>query len=115
VELLLILILLDTLKNRAIIDAHSLHKCRQILHVEVSVRASMSLTGTRRMFRENLLATKRTVTTSSSVGVTSNITVYVTNIVTILFVKLVICHLVEALSPEHKTLLQIQADTLEEE
>lgn len=115
VELLLILILFNALKNRAIINTHSLDKCREVLHVEVSVWASVGLTGTRRMFGQDLLTTKWTVTTSPSIRVTANITINVTDIVTVFLVELVICDLVEALSPEYKTLLQVETNTLEEE
>lgn len=107
VELLLVFILLHTLKNRAIADTHGLYERRKILHVEMSVRASMGLTRARRVLSENLLTTERTVTTSPAVSVTTNITVYVTNIVTVLLVELVVCNFMEALSPKHKTLLQV--------
>lgn len=67
------------------------------------------------MLSKDLLTTEWTITTSSSVGITTDITINVTNVISVLLVELVICDLVEALSPEYKTLLQVEPNTLEKE
>ena len=113
--LLLVLIILDTLNHGSIIHAHALHQRCEVLHAKVPVRASVSLAGAWRVLCENLLATEGAVAASPPVGITTNVAICVTNIVPVVLVEGIVGNLVEAASPEHERLLQIETNVLEEE
>lgn len=65
--LLMILVLLNALQRRFVGHAHGLHQRIKILQIEVSVRASMGLPGTRRVLRQNLLAAEWTVAATTPI------------------------------------------------
>lgn len=67
------------------------------------------------MLRKNLLTAEGTIATTSPVRVAAHITVNVADVVPVLLVERVVSDFVEAASPEHEALLQVEADALEEE
>ena len=67
------------------------------------------------MLHQNLLTTKWTITISSPVSISTNITIYMTHIISIFFVELVIGDFGEPGAPEHETFFEVQADAFEEE
>lgn len=95
VEFLLVLVLLYTLQDTPFAHTHCLHQCRQILQVEVSVRAAVRLARSWWMLCENLLATERAVPVTAAVGIPTNVAVRVSHVVTVVFVELIICDFVE--------------------
>jgi hypothetical protein len=70
----------------------------------MTIRTSVSLARTGRMLSEDLLATERAVSSTTAVGISTDITIGVSDIVLVLLVEGVVCHSVEALSPEHQAL-----------
>lgn len=66
------------------------------------------------MLCEDLLTAERAVTAASPVGVTANLTIGVSGVVAVLLVEGIVGNLVEALSPEYETLLQIEPYTFQE-
>lgn len=114
-ELLLLFVFSYPVQNRTVVDTDLLQQRRQVLQVEVAVRAPMRLTGTRRVFCQDLLTAERTVTAASPVGVAAHIAIDVPDVVPVLLVEGIIGNLVEGRAPEHQTLLERKADTLQEE
>lgn len=111
----IVLVFLDTLQHRPIIDTHRLHQCIQIFQIKVPVRASMRLTRAGGVLRQNLLAAKRAVPATTAVRVAADIAVRMAHIVTVLLVERVVGDLVEAAAPKSERLLQVQTDALEEQ
>lgn len=115
VEFLVFLIFFHTLQHSPVGNTGRLQQGGQILHVEMSVRAPVRFPRTRRMFSENLLAAVGTIPATPPVGVTSHVAIHVPYVVTVVFVELVVCLVLEGCPPEDKALLEIKTDTLEEE
>ena len=98
--LLLVLIFFDALEHRSVIHAHALHQCRQILHIEVAIRAPMSLSRAWGMLRENLLTAKGAISTTPPVRITTHVAIDVPNVVSVFFIEGIIRELVETAPPE---------------
>lgn len=113
--LLSVLVLLDALQHGSVRNTHRLHQRRQILQVEVSVRAAVRLPRPRGVLCQNLLAAKGAVAASSPVRVAAHVAVRVTHIVSVVLVELVVGDFVERAAPEHEALLEIQADAFKEQ
>jgi hypothetical protein len=81
----------------------------------MAVRAAMGLSGPWWMLCEDLLTRIRRVAFSSAIGIASNITVGVTDVVSVLLVELVVCDLLESTPPEDQAIFEGQANALQEQ
>jgi len=75
----------------------------------------MGLTSTGGILHQNALAGKGRVSSTSAIGIASNISVRVTNIVLVFGVELIVGKALERLTPEKDTLIQAEANALEEQ
>lgn len=115
VELLPILVLLDSLHHTPIRYTHGLDQSVEVLEIEMTVRAAVRLPSAGRVLREDLLTAERAVTSSSAIRVPADISVGVADVVLVVFVELIIGYLVEAAAPEHEALLQVETQALQEQ
>lgn len=82
-------ILLDTSQQLTIVDAHALEQRDEIIRAESAVWTAVLLTATRQGFGEEFLAGIRCIASAALVGVTTNVTVGVTDVVQVFGFELV--------------------------
>ena len=75
----------------------------------------MGLSWSWRMLGENLLTRVRRVSTASPIVSATDVSVGVTDVVSIFFVESIVGDELERLPPENETILERQADTLQEQ
>lgn len=113
-EFLAFLVLFDAIQDGSIGDADTLQQRGEVFETEVAVGTPVGLARSRRMFRQDLLARERRVTSSAPVRVATNITVCVPHVISVILVESIICNFMEGASPEDQALLQGQTDPLQE-
>lgn len=95
-------------------DTGSLKERDEIVDREVAIGATVSLTRSRSIVVEDLLARVRRITPISTVRITTDITVGVANIVSVPGVEFTLGESSESLTPEHNALVEGETDTLQE-
>jgi hypothetical protein len=96
-----------------ILDTNALEERREVLRSKGAVWATVSLARTWKGLGEDLLARVGRVSAAAAVGIAAHVTVRVPDIVSVLFLELVVCHELEGLPPKYYALIQAKADTLE--
>lgn len=75
----------------------------------------MSVPGSGRALREDLLAAVGTIASTSAVGVTTNVAIGMADIVAIFLVERIVRDFAEPLPPKDQAFVQVEADSFEEE
>lgn len=105
----------NSAENIAIMDTCCLEQGSEIVDAEMSVWTSMRFSTARRMLGQYLLARKWRITFPSSYSISPDITVRVSDVISVLLIECVVCNELERLTPEDETFLQGQSNTLEKE
>lgn len=105
----------DRLEDIPLVDANSLQNRNEVVRCECAVRTAMCLAWPGERLCQQLLAGVGGISPASAVAVSPDITIRVTNVVSVFFGELVVCHELEAPSPEHYALFQTQADAFQEQ
>ena len=106
-KLLLLFVFLDALQDGPVCDTYRLQQGRQVLKVEMPVRAPVSLARPWRVLRQDLLAGEGRVAATAAVGVPTYVAVRVPHVVPVFLVEGVVRDLVEGTAPEDQTLLEV--------
>ena len=114
VKPLAVSILFYTLHHSLLGDAHGLHQGCHVLQAKVPIGTSVRLPGPGRVFDQDLLTAKGAVAASPTVGVASDLTVRVPDVVSVLLVERVIRGFVKGGPPEDEAFFEIQPNALEE-
>jgi len=95
-------------------DAGRLEERDEIVDGEVAIGATVSLARARGSVAEDLLARVRCITSTSTVGVTTNITVGMANIIFVPGVEFVVGKSPKSLTPEDNAVFKRETNTLQE-
>jgi hypothetical protein len=113
-ELLFLLVLLDSPQYLLVLDTDGLQQTRHVLDREVAVRTPMALARAGGVLGQDLLAAEGAVAVAPPIAVPSHIAIRVADIIPILLVECIVRDLAEALSPEDQAFFEIQTDAFEE-
>ena len=108
-------ILLDTPENISVVNTATLKYRNKILGCESTVGAAVRLARAWKWLGQELLAGIGRITSSTSVCVASYVTIGMTDVVFVLFLKFVVSHEFERPSPEHKAFVQAEPDSLQKQ
>jgi hypothetical protein len=114
-ELHLLLILLNAPNHFLIPHPHRIQQRNQIIRAKMAIWTTMRLARPRRMFRQNLLAAVRRIPIAPTIRVASHIAVRVTDIISIFFIKCIVCDLRERGAPEYKAFFEVKTNAFQEE
>lgn len=101
---LLLDVLLDASQNISVVDACRLQQRREVVHIKVPIRTAMALTAPRWMLGEDLLTRVGRISSSTPCGITTDVTIGMSNVVPVFFVERVVCDELESLPPEDEAI-----------
>lgn len=107
-------ILPDRLEDIPLVHADSLQNRDEVVRCKCAIRTAMCLAWPGERLCQQLLARVGGISPASAIAVSADITICVTNVVPVFFGELVVCHELEAPSPEYYALFQTQADAFQE-
>lgn len=108
-------VLTHTPQDFLVIDASGLEEAHQVINRVMAIGTAVSLANAGIRIAEDLLARVGSIALSATIHIPTDLAIGVTDIVLVLGVELVIGLALERLTPEQNTLLQGQANTLQEE
>lgn len=94
-------------------NSDGLKKSYKVVGREVTIWTTVSLANTGTSVTEDFLAGVRRISSTSTVGVATNITVGMADVVLVSRVEFVVGKTSEGLAPEDDTVFQRQTDTLQ--
>ena len=95
----------DRLEDVPLVHADSLQNRNEVVRCECAVRTAMCLAWTRERLCQQLLTRVGGISPASAVAVSTDIAIRVTNVVSVFFGELIVCHELEAPPPEHYALV----------
>ena len=105
-ESFLLHVILDPSHYIPIVNAGRLQQAGEILDAEMTVRAPVTLLAPGRVFSKDLLARKWRIAPPPPGGISTDVTICVPYVVTVLFVEGVVRDEFERLAPENQAVLQ---------
>lgn len=105
----------DPLQNLPIVNATRLKEHLEIVDTEVPVRASMTFSSAGWMLSQDFLTRIRCVPSPAASGISTHVTISVSDIIPILFVESLVSDQLESLSPKYEAILQRQPNSLKKQ